>query len=126
MKQGALKAWAAYAVAALLVTGLVLLVALMLAQPAADRAIATAAVLAYVLQLMAFGMLLLVREQAHLFLAGWLGGMLLRFGALAGCMFWVTRTTVLPRGPLLLGLVGFVFLLLLLEPVFLRWDLRRS
>jgi hypothetical protein len=77
------------------------------------------------LQLAAFALLLAVREKPHLFMGGWLGGMILRFGGLGLVLYWASRTSVLPRTPLVIGLVGFVFVLLLLEPVFLRWDLRK-
>lgn len=125
MNRGPFRAWRAYAVVGFGVTALVTVVAALLADGATGRAIMVAAAIAYLLQLAAFAMLLAVREKAHLFMAGWLGGMLLRFGALAACLYWASRTTVLPRGPLVVSLVGFVFLLLMLEPVFLRWDLRR-
>ena len=127
MKTGRpIEAWVAYALTALAVTALITLVAALLTAPAARRAIVVAAVIAYLLQLVAFALLLVVRDKTHVFMAGWLGGMVLRFGALGACLYWASRTTVLPREPLMLGLVGFVFLLLLLEPVFLRWDLRKS
>jgi hypothetical protein len=112
--------------AAFVATALITIVAAGLVEGGARRAIMVAASMAYVLQLAAFAMLLLVRDKAHVFMAGWLGGMVLRFGALGACLYWASRTTTLPREPLVLGLVGFVFLLLLLEPVFLRWDLRKS
>lgn len=124
--RGVFKAWLAYAAAGLVLVVLITIVAAALADTTARRAIVIAAVIAYVLQLVAFGLLLALRDKAHLFIAGWLGGMLLRFGALGACLFWTSRTTALPRTPLVLSLVGFVFMLLLLEPVFLRWDLRGS
>ncbi|HET9441269.1 MAG TPA: hypothetical protein VFO52_13925 [Longimicrobiales bacterium] len=124
--RGVFKAWLAYAAAGLVLVVLITIVAAALADTTARRAIVIAAVIAYVLQLVAFGLLLALRDKAHLFIAGWLGGMLLRFGALGACLFWASRTTALPRTPLVLSLVGFVFMLLLLEPVFLRWDLRGS
>jgi hypothetical protein len=107
-------------------TAVITIVAAMLAGPVARRAIVLAAIIAYPLQLVAFALLLAVRDKTHVFMAGWLGGMLLRFGALGACLYWASRTTVVPRAPLVLALVGFVFLLLLLGPVFLRWDLRKS
>jgi hypothetical protein len=39
---------------------------------------------------------------------------------------WLSRTDALPRAAALVSLVGFVFLLLLLEPVFLRRKLTLS
>ncbi|HEY0671768.1 MAG TPA: hypothetical protein VGD27_05855 [Longimicrobiales bacterium] len=120
------KAWLAYALAGLVLVVLITIVAAALVNDAMRPAIVAAAVIAYGLQLVAFALLLALRDKPHLFMAGWLGGMLLRFGALGACLFWASRTTVLPRTPLVLSLVGFVFMLLLLEPVFLRWDLRGS
>ena len=58
--------------------------------------------------------------------AGRAGGLALRFGAVGGVAWWLSRSAALPREAALLSLVGFAFLLLLLEPLFLRWDLRRS
>ena len=76
--------------------------------------------------MVAFAGLLWVRNKTELLLAGWVIGMALRFGALGGVAWWLSRSAALPRAAALLSLVGFVFLLLLLEPVFLRWDLRKS
>lgn len=126
MRRGVIKAWLAYAAAGLVATSLVAVVVIAVSPAPHTRAIVTAAVIAYVLQLAAFAALLAVREKNHLFLAGWLGGMLLRFGAVGALLYWSTRTATLPAMPLVLSLVGFVFMLLLLEPVFLRWDLRKS
>lgn len=120
------QALVAYALAGFALTAVITVVAAALAGANARRAIVLAAAIAYVLQLVAFAILLAVRDRAHVFMAGWLGGMLLRFGTLGVCLFWASRTSVVPRAPLALGLVGFVFVLLLLEPVFLRWDLRKS
>ena len=124
--QGRMKAWSAYAAAGLAATAVVAGLVLWLGNAEMDRAVLIAAGIAYGLQLVAFALLLLMRDSAQLFLAGWLGGMVLRFGALAACVFWASRTGTIAREPLLLSLVGFVFLLLLLEPVFLRWDLRKT
>ena len=126
MKAQRSRAWLAYAVVALGLTVAITMVAAAVAGPGTRQAIVLAAAIAYVLQLVAFGILLAVRDQTHVFMAGWLAGMLLRFGAVGACLYWASRTSAVPRAPLVLGLVGFVFLLLLLEPVFLRWDLRKT
>lgn len=125
-RAGALvRAWRAYAVCAFAVT---VLVALGVVQVGgiAPLAVWFGAGVAYGLQLVAFGALLAVRDRVQLLFAGWLTGMVLRFGAVGISIFWLSRSAVLPRGPAVISLVGFMFLLLLLEPVFLRWDLRRS
>jgi hypothetical protein len=82
--------------------------------------------LAYVIQLIAFAFLLKLRGHATMFMTAWLAGMILRFGAVALCALWLYKTDALPRGPTLLSLVGILFMLVLLEPLFLRWDLRGS
>ena len=120
------RAWVAYALtAAGVIAGAALVIALV-GGPAVSRAVWISAVFAFGLQAGAFAMLLLVRDRTELFMAGWLGGMVLRFAAVGGMAFYASRYTTLPLEILLLSLVGFVFVLLLLEPVFLRWDLRRS
>ena len=120
------KAWASYAVSALVLTVLVAGVATRMVSPEEGRAIWFSAAVAFALQLVAFASLLWVRNQAQLLVAGWAIGMALRFGTLGGVAWWLSRSAALPRTVALLSLVGFVFLLLLLEPVFLRWDLRKS
>jgi hypothetical protein len=112
-------------VAGLILVVLITIVAVSFQAGSNRRAIVIGAGLAYVVQLIAFAALLAVRDKQHVFMAGWLVGMLLRFGALGLCLFWASRTQTLPAMPLALSLAGFVFLLLMLEPVFLRWDLRR-
>lgn len=79
-----------------------------------------AAALAYTVQLAAFGLLLWARSDSRLFLVGWLGGMLVRMGVVAAVAIWVTRTRAYAPAPTLVSLVMFVFVMLLLEPVFLN------
>lgn len=115
-----MRQWLSYAAAGL---GLILPVALVAAALVADPArpaLWCAAALAYVLQLAAFALLLKVREDPQLFLAGWAGGILLRFAAVGAVAFWLARSAAFPPAATLLSLVGFMMLLLLLEPVFLR------
>lgn len=126
MKRTRAGAWLGYALAALIVTSVLAAVAGWLVDGETMRAVWVAAALAYGLQLAAFALLLALRAQPQLFMIGWLGGMMLRFGVLGVCAYWLSRTAVLPRGATLISFVGFVFVLLLLEPVFLRWDLRGS
>jgi hypothetical protein len=121
-----LKAWIAYAIAGLALTALGAGVGSILVSAEAVGAIWFSALLAYGLQLLAFAGLVLVRSRAHLFLAGWMLGMALRFGVVVVVAWWLSRSAALPREVALLSLVSFVFLLLLLEPVFLRWGLRES
>lgn len=119
-------AWRAYALCAFAVTAVAGFVVVQVGGFGATGAIWFGTGVAYGLQLIAFGALLAVRDRAQLLFAGWLTGMVLRFGAVGVSIFWLSRSAVLPRNPAVISLVGFMFLLLLLEPVFLRWDLRRS
>jgi hypothetical protein len=114
------KAWLGYAAVALAVVLPGAAVASLLSGPGAGRAVWFAAALAYVLQLLAFAALVAVRERSDLFLLGWLAGLLLRFVAVGVVAFWLSRDPVFPRAPALLSLVAFVFVLLMLEPLFLR------
>ncbi len=113
-----MRAWLRYAAVGLLATAFCAAVtAFVLGRPATS-AVIFAAVVAYVLQLIAFGALLALRDHATMFLAGWVGGMLLRAVGLILAGLWLTRTPM-PRATAMLSLVGFLFLLLMLEPLFL-------
>lgn len=121
-----LRVWLAYAGTGLLLTAAAAGAATLLLDAAADRAVRISAAIAYALQLLAFAVLLAVRGRDALFLAGWLGGMILRFAGLGAVAWWVTATSALPREAALISLVGFLFLLLLLEPFFLRRGVRTT
>ncbi len=121
-----MKAWGAYALTALVLTVAAAALTAELVDAASAPAVWLGAALALLVQLAAFGALVALRDRGTLFLLGWLGGMLLRFGALGVVAVWLSRTDALPRAAALVSLVGFVFLLLLLEPVFLRRKLTLS
>lgn len=116
-------AWLPYAATAVVLSVALALVAPLLLPAAEARGVRVAALVACGAQLIAFGVLVYVRARATLFLAGWVGGMLLRFVALAAVAAWVTRDAGLPAETTLVSLVGLFFVLLLLEPVFLRREL---
>ncbi len=78
-----------------------------------------AAGIAWLVQVVAFGALVAGRGRDR-FLATWLGGTLLRFAVVGGVAVWLTRTDSYDPATALVGLVGFVFVLVLLEPLFLR------
>ena len=86
--------------------------------PQAARSIWWAAAIAYVVQLAAFAALLKFRRRATAFLAVWGGGILVRMAVVLAGAYWVMRSDVLEPAPALLGLAGFLFVLVLLEPVF--------
>jgi hypothetical protein len=92
--------------------------------PAAGTAIWVAAGLAFLVQAVAFTVLVLSRGSGTGILIAWGGGTLLRLVAVLGVALWVARSEYLPVAPLLLSMAGFLFLLLMLEPVFIRTGVR--
>ncbi|HEX6133219.1 MAG TPA: hypothetical protein VFZ24_04515 [Longimicrobiales bacterium] len=119
-----MRAWLAYAGAGLMVTVALAVVATVFVAREVVGAVWFSAGLAYSLQLVAFAGLVAVRDRSELFLAGWLSGLVLRFGVLGLMAYWLTRSRMFPVGPALLSLVAFVFVLLLMEPLFLRRGLQ--
>jgi hypothetical protein len=119
-----LKAWLAYAGAGLAVVLAGAGLAMPFVSGSAASAVWFSAGVAWLLQLIAFAGLIAVRERAELFLIGWLGGLVLRFGVVGLVAFWLSRSAVLPLAPVLVSLVAFVFVLLLMEPLFLRRGLQ--
>lgn len=79
-----------------------------------------AALIALLAQALAFALLVRWRGTGHQFFAGMAGGAALRFGVVAIVAVVVSRWPIVPAGPTLLSLAGFLFGLLLLEPLFLR------
>ena len=90
------------------------------------RGLRVAAAVAFGLQLVAFAAMVGLRDAGPLFLVAWGGGMLLRLAAVAVLAFWLQGTALLPSAATLVSLVAFLFVLLLLEPVFLRRGTRRT
>jgi hypothetical protein len=119
-----LKAWLIYAGVGLVVTAAGVVVGSVVAGPEAAGAVRFAGVLAWLVQLLAFAALTLVRGRSELFLLGWGAGMMLRLAAVGLVALWLTRDPVFPIRPALLSFVAFVFVLLLLEPLFLRRGLQ--
>lgn len=121
-----MRTWAAYAGTALALVAAGAGAASLALGGAAREAVWLSAGLAWVLQLMAFALLVWVHGQARLFVVGWVGGMGLRFLALGVLAYVATRTRTFPPEPLLVSFVAFLFLLILLEPVFLKRGLRTT
>ena len=113
-------AWIAYAASTLALMVVLAAVVGLLVGAGASDGVWVAAALASAVQLPAFAALVAARRRGRDFLVSWASGMLLRFAVIAGAAFWVTRRTLLDPAVTLLSLVGFVFLLVLLEPAFLR------
>jgi len=93
---------------------------------ASARSVWWAAGLAYAVQLVAFAALLRFRSRGNGFLAVWAGGILARLGVVLAGAYWVTRSSTLEPAPALLSLAGFLFVLLLMEPVFFFVGLREG
>lgn len=86
-------------------------------QPLA-RAVWVSAAMAIGVQILAFGLVWRYRDKNPI--AGWGLGSLLRFAVLMGYAFVGAEALGLPLGPALLSLAGFLFVTMLLEPIFLR------
>jgi len=80
-----------------------------------------AAGIALPIQLLAFALLIWTQGRGNVFLVAFLGGTAARLAVLgvAGALVTMTETG-LAAGPLILGLAGYFFALLLLEGMFLR------
>lgn len=113
-----MKAFAGYALTGAGVVALMAGLLGWLLGPTAGRSIWWGAGLAYGVQLIAFAALLRFRRRREAFLAVWGGGILVRLVVILAGAFWVTRSTSLELVPALLSLAGFLFVLLLMEPVF--------
>ncbi|HUF51177.1 MAG TPA: hypothetical protein VMN60_10105 [Longimicrobiales bacterium] len=119
-----MKAWLWYAGSGLVVTLLLGVCATLLVARESVDAIWFAAGVAYALQLVSFAALVAVRGRNEWFLAGWLAGMVARFATVLLVAYWLSRSAALPQAPALISLVAFLFVLLLLEPLFLRRGLQ--
>jgi hypothetical protein len=113
-----------YAAAGAVVTAVGIAVGTVVLGPEAAGAVRFAGALAYVIQLLAFAGLVLVRDRTELFLMGWGAGLLLRLASVMLVALWLSRDPVFPIRPALLSLVAFVFALLVIEPLFLRQGLQ--
>src|SRR5512138_1593891 len=92
-----MRAWGAYALTALGLTALAAALTAWLVEAPSTLAVWVGAGVALIVQLAAFAALVALRDRGPLFLAGWLGGMLLRFGAVGVMGVWLSRTDALPR-----------------------------
>ena len=79
-----------------------------------------AALVAYPVQMLAFFLLIRFWGDTKRFLLIWVGGTVVRMAVVLAAALILTRVEGLPLAPTLLGLAGFFFGLLLLEPLFLR------
>ena len=119
-----MKAWLEYAAVSLVVTVVLAGAGALLVPAEWQRGVWFAAVVAWSLQLLTFAALVAVRGRDEWFLAGWLAGLVARFGAVGVMAYWLGHSGALPREPVLLGMVTILFVLLLMEPLFLRRGLQ--
>ncbi len=114
-----MKAVLMYAAASAALLGAVGLTVVTLFAGAEPAAVWLAAGIAWVVQVAAFWILVAVGRGPG-FMIGWAGGMALRFAVVGAVAVWLTRTESFDPASALVSLVGFVFVLVLLEPLFLR------
>jgi len=88
--------------------------------PAGRSGVLVAAAIALPVQLASFAFLVRFRGTPNGFLAGWVGGTLVRFTAVLGATVFALRGPSEQSVPMLLALAGFFFGLLLLEPLAFR------
>ena len=109
-----------YALTALLVVGLVGAALSVVLDDAGRKGVILAALIAYPIQVMAFGVLLRARGEPTRFMVWWGVGVALRVLVVVAVGFASSRLASVGPTALLLSLVGFFFVLLLMEPAFLR------
>ncbi len=111
-----------YALTALLVVGLGAAALSVFLDDAGRTGILLAALIAYPVQVMAFALLLRARGEPTRFMAWWGAGIALRVAVVVAVGLASSRLESVEPAALLLSLVGFFFVLLLMEPAFLRAD----
>ena len=109
---------AKYAAACAGLVAVVAGLAAVLMDPSGIFGVLAAAAVALPIQVGAFALLAAAPAGTNRFLAAWVGGTLVRL-AVVGVGGWALIRAGLPRAPTVLGLAGFFFAMLLLEPVFL-------
>ena len=84
--------------------------------------VGTAAAIGLVVQALAAVLLVAthVASDPSRFVVGWAGGALLRMMAVVATGLWLTRTQAVAEAPALLSMVLFLFVLTLIEPLFLK------
>lgn len=111
-----------YALTALLVVGLGAAALSVFLGDAGRRGIFLAALIAYPVQIISFGLLLRARGDPTRFMAWWGAGIALRVALVVAVGIASSRLDSVEPAALLLSLAGFFFVLLLMEPAFLRVD----
>ncbi|MCG6956235.1 MAG: hypothetical protein LJF04_09610 [Gemmatimonadetes bacterium] len=117
-----MKASLRYAVTGSVALGAIILALWAFLDPAGRRGILLAAAIALPVQVAAFAVLVLCRTRYRRFLAVWAGGTLVRMAIVIAVAVLLVRSHVVGAVATLLALAGFFFLLLLLEPLYLRLE----
>jgi len=109
---------------------LLLLAALIVLTPFLDAAgragVVLAALIAYPVQVVAFGLLVHNRGQLNRWLAVWAGGTVVRLVVVGLVAVFLISTDAVAPVPTLLALAGFFFGLTLVEPVFFKGPARET
>lgn len=121
-----MKASLRYAATGFLALGLIVLALGYFLDPAGRRGLLLAAAVAFPVQAVAFAMLVWCRTRFNRFLAVWVGGTLVRMAVVSGVAALAIRSHMAGAVVTLLGLAGFFFLLLLLEPLYFRLELAET
>ncbi len=109
-----------YALAALLMIAVAISLLFPFLDDEGRRGVLLAAVVAYPVQVTAFGLLLRARGEPSRFFIWWGAGVLVRIGVVIVIGLLALRIESLGAEALLLSLAGFFFGLLLIEPAFLK------
>ena len=117
-----MSALSCYALTALLVVGLGATALSVFLDDVGRSGILLAALIAYPAQVTAFGFLLRARGEPTSFMAWWGAGIALRVAVVVAVGLASSRLESVEPAALLLSLVGFFFVLLLMEPAFLKVD----
>ena len=111
-----------YALTALLVVGLGSAVLWMFLDDAGRKGVMLAGLTAYPVQVVAFALLLRARGKPSGFFVWWGAGIALRVTVVVVVGIASSSFESVDPAPLLLSLVGFFFVMVLLEPAFLKVD----
>lgn len=114
-----MKAVLAYGAASAVILAVLALGVVVWVDGAETPAVWLAAGVAWPVQMAAFFALVRGREGPG-FVVSWAGGMALRFVTVGAVAVGVTQTEMFDPASALVSLVGFVFVLVLFEPLFLR------
>lgn len=94
--------------------------------PRGRAGVALAALIAFPVQVVAFGLLVRWRDRMNRFLAVWAGGTAVRMVVIGVTAFLLAGAERVAPIPTLLALAGFFFGLLLVEPLFFEGNRGRT